>query len=278
MVGKRNVDPAWKAFGRTLRDCRERVGMLQRDVFESLNVSSGYYSNWETGVRAPSEKVIPDLDKHLQADGRVISAWEKAKQQITAPMRFVELPDLEAAAVKIREFQPLVFPGLIQTEEYATAIFHDTFPGMSRRRIDQLVQARMERQQILTKDPAPLIIIVLTEAVLHQQVGKRGIPLLRNQWQGLLSHIDADRVRVQIIPSGTGSHYGNGGAFRLYTFAEKEPVASAEYMTGETVINRPDRYQECDTNFGLLQGEALPETHSYRMLKELVDDDNDRKA
>ena len=274
-MGKRDADPAWKAFGNVLRECRKAAGMQQREVFSVLNVSSGYYSNWETGVRAPSQKVIADLDKVVQANGRVIAAWEKAKRQITAPMRFAELPDLEAAAVKIREFQPLVFPGLVQTEEYAHAIFRDTFPGMSPRRIEQLVQTRMERQQLLDKDPRPLIIILLTEAVLHQRVGNCGITLLRNQWLRLLADIDTGRVRTQIIPTGTGSHYGNGGAFRLYTFADKQPVASAEYMTGEIVINAPDRYQECDTNFGLLQGEALPETHSYRMLKDLVDDDHE---
>lgn len=272
---RRSVDPAWKAFGRTLRACREEAGLRQREVFEPLNVSSGFYSNLETGVRAPSEKVIATLDNQVNAGGRVLSAWEKAKRQVQAPMRFVELPDLEAAAVKIREFQPLVFPGLVQTEAYATAIFEDTFPGMSRRRIEQLVQSRMERRQLLEKDPAPFIIILLTEAVLHQQLGGRGIGLLQDQCRSLLADIDAGRVRVQVIPRSTRRHYGNGGAFRLYTFAEKAPVASAEYMTGETVINAPDRYQECDTNFGLLQGEALPETHTHQLLKELVDDDDE---
>ncbi|MEU2943852.1 helix-turn-helix domain-containing protein [Nocardiopsis alba] len=274
-MGRRSVDPAWKTFGRTLRACREEAGLRQREVFQPLNVSSGYYSNLETGVRAPSEKIIAALDNQVNAGGRVIAAWEKAKRQVQAPMRFVELPDLEAAAVKIREFQPLVFPGLVQTSEYATAIFEDTFPGMSRRRIEQLVQTRMERRHLLKKDPRPLIIILLTEAVLHQHLGGRDTGLLRDQCRSLISDIDAGRVRVQIIPRSTRRHYGNGGAFRLYTFAEKAPVASAEYMTGEIVINAPDRYQECDTNFGLLQGEALPETHSYEMLKELVDYDHE---
>jgi transcriptional regulator with XRE-family HTH domain len=273
-VADRKKDPAWVEFGRALKTFREKTGKRQRQVCSALDVSTGYYSNWETGTRPPSEQIVPALDQEVEAGGLVIAAWEKARLQVASPMRFIELPDLEAAAVKIREFQPLVVPGLVQTEDYARAIFEDTFPGMSPRRIDQLVQTRMARQQILDKDPRPLIIILLTEAVLHQQVGGRGMGLLRDQWRRLISVIETGRVRVQIIPRNTGRHYGNGGAFRLYTFSDKAPVASAEYMTGETVINASDRYQECDTNFGLLQGEALPETHSYRMLKEL-DDDNE---
>ncbi|WP_431872463.1 helix-turn-helix domain-containing protein [Nocardiopsis eucommiae] len=274
-MAERKIDPAWRSFGEVLRERRKAAGLRQRDVFEGLTVSSGYYSNWETGKRAPSKKVLPALDKIVKANGLVIKAWERAKRLVDAPMRFVELPDLEAAAIKIREFQPLVIPGLVQTEDYARGVFKDTFPGMSKLRIDHLVQARMERQSLLDNEVAPLIILLLTEGVLHQQVGNLGMPVLLGQWQRLLADIDADKVRAQIIPTGTGRHYGNGGAFRLYTFSDKEPVASAEYMTGEIVINEPDRYRECDTNFGLLQGEALPEAQSRRMLKELVDKSHD---
>ena len=265
----RKNDPAWVAFGRTLRSCREEAGRKQREVCKALDVSTGYYSNWETGAKPPPEKVLGGLDSEVNANGRVIDAWEKAKRQVAAPMRFVELPDLEAAALELREYQPLVFPGLVQTEDYARAVFEDIFPGMSSRRIDPMVQGRMERQQILDKDPRPLVILLVTEAVLHQQLGGRGMGLLRDQWRRLIADVEAAKVRVQIIPRDTGRHYGSGGPFRLYTFTGKAPVASAEYMTGETLINDPDRYRECLTSFGLPQGEAHPEAVSLRMLKEL---------
>ncbi|WP_435109266.1 helix-turn-helix domain-containing protein [Nocardiopsis synnemataformans] len=270
-MGHRRADPAWEAFGRTLRSFREEAGLRQRHVFEQLSVSSGFYSNWETGVRAPSEKVIADLDRQVRAGGQVIAAWERAKRQVAAPARFVELPDLESAAVELREYQPLVVPGLVQTKEYARAVFEDIFPGMSARRIDSMVKGRMERQQLLDKDPRPLAIFLITEGVLHQQLGARGIDLLRDQWQRLITDVETGKVRVQIIPRTTGRHYGSGGPFRLYTFSDKAPVASAEYMTGETVINDPDRYRECLTSFGLLQGEAHSEAVSLQLLKELDD-------
>ncbi|MFV2198336.1 Scr1 family TA system antitoxin-like transcriptional regulator [Nocardiopsis sp. LOL_012] len=74
----------------------------------------------------------------------------------------------------------------------------------------------------------------------------------------------------QIIPRDTGRHYGSGGPFRLYTFADEPSVASAEYMTGKAVISDKGRYEECVTSFGLLQGEALSEAATLHMLREMV--------
>ena len=238
---------------------------------EQIGVVGSYYSAWETGARRPDEKYVNQLDEVLKASGRISEEWSRVQRQSQTPLRFAELPDLENAATQLREFQPLVMPGLVQTEEYARAVFEDTFPGMSDAQLSRLVDTRMERQHILEKGSRPLVLMVITEAVLHQQVGGRGRALLVEQYRRLVAEMEAGRVRMQIVPRDTVRHYGNGGAFRLYTFEGEPPVASAEYMTGEIVISDADRYQECVTNFGLLQGEAHPENRTLRIIRELVD-------
>ncbi|WP_431887878.1 helix-turn-helix domain-containing protein [Nocardiopsis alba] len=263
-------DPAWKQFGRHMRSHREALDLRQVDIAKKIGVVGSCYSSWETGSRKVDEKYVNDLDEHLKASGRIAEEWEKAHRQVKTPFRFAELPDLEGAATQIREFQPLVFPGLVQTEDYARSVFEDIFPGMPSASIEELVQARMTRQCILEEEPRPLTLLLLGESVLHQQVGARGSGLLIEQAQRVLSEMESGKVRVQIIPRDTGRHYGSGGPFRLYTFADEPSVASAEYMTGETVISDKDRYQECVTTFGLLQGEALSEAGTLQMLRELV--------
>lgn len=267
---KRPSDPAWKHFGRQMRKHRDTVGLRQVDVAKALGVVGSCYSSWETGTRRVDEKYVNKLDEELKAGGRIAEAWEKANRQVKTPFRFAELPDLEAAAHQIRDFQPLVFPGLLQTEEYARAVFEDIFPGMASASVEQLVRGRMARQHILDEEPRPLVVFLLGEAVLYQQVGARGPGLLKKQMHRVLGEMESGKVRVQIIPRDTGRHYGSGGAFRLYTFADEPPVASAEFMTGEVVISDMDRYQECVTSFGLLQGEALSEAATLRMLREMV--------
>ncbi|GAB3727071.1 helix-turn-helix domain-containing protein [Nocardiopsis nanhaiensis] len=274
-MGRKAPDPAWSAFGQAMKEHRGNASpkLRQAEAARKVGVAASHYSNWENGVRRPEERYVLRIDEVLNANGNIVAEWEKASRQAHAPMRFVELPVLEETALEIREYQPLLIPGLVQTEAYAHAMFEDIFPGMGQHRIDHMVQARMTRQKVLEKDPRPLIILIITEAVLHQEVGGRGKALLRDQWRRLLADAETGKVRVQIIPRETGRHYGSGGPFRLYTFSGKPPVASAEYMTGETVISDADRYRECATSFGLLQGEALPEAVSLRMLHGMVDDD-----
>lgn len=269
----RRVDPSWKAFGRHLRNHRSKLNLRQVDVARALGVVGSYYSAWETGQRRVDEKYVSDLDRVLKASGRIAEEWAKIQRESQTPLRFAELPDLEAEVIQLREFQPLVIPGLIQTEEYARAVFEDIFPGIAEGALDQLVRARLKRQEILDKEPRPLVLMVITEAVLKQRVGGRGPEVLREQHRRILTEVETGRVRVQIVPRDTARHYGSGGPFRLYTFADEPPVASAEYMTGETVISDTDRYQECVTNFGLLQGEAHPEERSLRIIRELVDNE-----
>lgn len=272
-VTKRPPDPAWKHFGKQMRKHRDALGLLQVDIAKVLGVVGSCYSSWETGARKLDEKYVNKMDEALKAGGRIAEEWEKASRQVKTPFRFAELPELESAATQIRDFQPLVFPGLLQTEAYACAVFEDIFPGMASSSIDQLVQGRMARQRILDDEPRPLVLFLIAEAVFHQRVGNRGPELLHEQVRRVLREMESGKVRVQIIPRDTGRHYGSGGAFRLYTFPDEPAVASAEYMTGEVVISDMDRYQECVTSFGLLQGEALSEAATLRMLRELVDDD-----
>ncbi|MEU3231101.1 helix-turn-helix domain-containing protein [Nocardiopsis alba] len=263
-------DPAWKQFGRHMRSHREALDLRQVDIAKKIGVVGSCYSSWETGSRKVDEKYVNSLDEHLKAGGRIAEEWEKAHRQVKTPFRFAELSDLEAAATQIRDFQPLVFPGLLQTEEYARAMFEDIFPGMPSASIEELVQTRMDRQRILEDEPRPLVLFLIGETVLRQQVGARGPELLKKQAERALQDLEDGKVRVQIIPQASGRHYGSGGAFRLYTFADEPSVASAEYMTGEAVISDKERYQECVTTFGLLQGEALSEAATLQMLREMV--------
>jgi DNA-binding XRE family transcriptional regulator len=271
LVTKRPTDPAWKHFGKQMRKHRDALDLLQVDIAKVLGVVGSCYSSWETGARKVDEKYVNKLDEALKAGGRIAEEWEKASRQVKTPFRFAELPELEGAATQIRDFQTLVFPGLIQTQGYARAIFEDGYPGMPSASVEELVRARISRQRILEEEPRPLVLFLIAEAVFHQQVGNRGPELLHEQVQRVLHEMESGRVRVQIIPRDTKRHYGSGGPFRLYTFADEPSVASAEYMTGETVISDKNRYQECVTTFGLLQGEAHSESTSLQMVREMVE-------
>ena len=58
---------------------------------------------------------------------------------------------LEAAAAEISDFEPGVFPGLLQTPAYARAVHEGAFPRLSPEIIDQ----RIEVRQGASADPGP---------------------------------------------------------------------------------------------------------------------------
>jgi len=84
----------------------------------------------------------------------------------------------EADAVRIRTWEPLLIPGLLQTEQYAWAIIGARWPddpdGVQRR-----VMARMARRTLLSKPDAPALTAIMDEAALHRPIG--GVAVMRDQ-------------------------------------------------------------------------------------------------
>lgn len=62
--------------------------------------------------------------------------------------------ELEQDAVSLRSYQPLLVPGLLQTEEYARAILN-TGGLVPPSEVDQIVASRIDRQAVLRRDAHP---------------------------------------------------------------------------------------------------------------------------
>ena len=66
-------------------------------------------------------------------------------------------------------WSPILIPGLLQTAEYARALF--VAAGEDDERAEELIAARMDRQAILDRVRPPHLVAVLDEAVLHRLIG-----------------------------------------------------------------------------------------------------------
>ncbi|MFC4493510.1 Scr1 family TA system antitoxin-like transcriptional regulator [Streptomyces ovatisporus] len=89
------------------------------------------------------------------------------------PRRFDRCLELEAKAARVQEFGASIIPGLLQTEAYMRARFTEGEPGRSPGEIDDLVAARLGRQEILRRDCPPDFWWILGEGALRQAVGVR---------------------------------------------------------------------------------------------------------
>ena len=113
-------------FGAELRYYRTRAGLSQKDLAARANVSHDVISKIETGDRPPAEDFPPRLDAvpELDTRGALTRLWDHLKKGQKQRLYgwFQQRADIEAQATVLRWYEPLVVPGLLQTEDYARAI------------------------------------------------------------------------------------------------------------------------------------------------------------
>ena len=118
---------------------------------------------------------------------------------------FQEWADIEAQATVLRWYEPLVVPGLLQTEEYARAIL-SARPDGNLDDLDEQVAARLARQAILDRTGAPQLWCILDEGVLHRAIG--GSKVMRSQLYRLAEVAEHPKTTIQIIRSGGADQFG----------------------------------------------------------------------
>ena len=146
------------------------------------HVSNDVISKIETGERPPAEDFPPRLDAvpELDTRGALTRLWDHLKKGQKQRLYgwFQEWADIEAQATVLRWYEPLVVPGLLQTEDYARAIL-SARPDGNLADLDEQVAARLARQNILDRTGTPQLWCILDEGVLHRAIG--GPKVMRSQ-------------------------------------------------------------------------------------------------
>lgn len=151
----------------------------------------------------------------LTKEARGRSDWHQYADLFTEP-----LPDLEAEAVRIRSYEALVVPGLLQTPGYAAAIFESggiVPPEDTQRK----VESRMSRRGVLDAPDGPQLISVIDEAALHRVVGSPEV--MAEQLRFLMGMAAHYKVTLLVVPFSAGAHTAMDGAFSLLDFPSPEP-------------------------------------------------------
>jgi hypothetical protein len=134
--------------------------------------------------------------------------WERHRG--TLPSGLLDIAELEWHAARVRTTQVMHAPGLLQTEEYARAVFAAVLPPLSRLEIELRVAHRIERQQVFERpNPLPYIAYV-HEAALRMPYG--GTEATRHQLEHLIVQSERESVEVCVIPTSKGDFPGAGHA------------------------------------------------------------------
>jgi hypothetical protein len=213
--------------------------------------------------------VTEDLERVLPADGALMRLRDEIGDGLgyqAYPSWFQDWLVSEREAKKLRWFEPLLVPGLLQTEDYARAVFSTRF-GVTDEEIQEQVAARIKRQEILARDNPPALWVIVDESVLHRPIGGRYV--MREQVGHLIQAARRPHVSVQVISSSVGAHRGLwAGGFAIADFGDAPTVSYQETTCQGQFVDRREDVGTLVECWDTLVREALPWAASQALLEE----------
>ncbi|MUL41387.1 helix-turn-helix domain-containing protein [Streptomonospora sp. PA3] len=213
---------------------------------------------------------ITDPDKRramhaLARDAKERGWWSKYREVFGDQA----LPDFEAEASVIRCFEGLVIPGLLQTPEYAEALFQGgRYTGPED--IERRVQARIARREILTKFDPVRLRVVMDEAALRRMIG--GPQIMAAQLRHLLYMAELPNVDIQVLPFDAGSHAALAAPFSILEFSDpiNPPIVHVDTITDSVFFEQPGDVERYNATFGDIQGAAISTSQAARFIDDLA--------
>ncbi|MFJ6049361.1 helix-turn-helix transcriptional regulator [Streptomyces sp. NPDC092307] len=268
MVKIRELDPSASPldyYGYELRRLREAAGLKQAQLGEIIYCTGSLIGQIETTKRVPTRDFSERVDAALGTGG-VFSRLVGLVLRSVLPTWFQPYAEMEARASYISTYQAQLVYGLLQTPAYARAVLGVRTEG----ELDAKVAARMERQRILDREDPPLMWVVLSEAVLHQEIGGREV--MRNQLAHLLALQRSEWVKVQILPFEAGAHTGVMGSFTLLRFEDDPDIVYTEdFVQGHMTAN-PPALREGSLRYDHLQAAALSLEDSVARIARVMEE------
>ncbi|MYZ39700.1 MULTISPECIES: helix-turn-helix transcriptional regulator [unclassified Streptomyces] len=197
-------------LGGELRKLRDRAGKTAREAAGLLSTDQAKISHIESGRNGISEERIRKLAVFYGCDdAELIEAlcaiarehrgqywWDEYRGVL--PPSFLDIAELEHHAQYLRYLQPVTFPGVLQTEDHARALFDSGRPKLPANEVQARLEHRMKRRSILDRENPPEVEAVVHEAALRMRIGGRKVA--RQQLDHLIKMSERPEVMLRIIP------------------------------------------------------------------------------
>ncbi|MFC4530697.1 helix-turn-helix domain-containing protein [Sphaerisporangium dianthi] len=261
---KKSANRSLHLFGPELRKYRESADFTQDQLAEATRFSRSLLGFIERGQRTPSRELAQRCDDALEAAGDLVRLWDNLRGEVS-PHWFRGWLGVEQEAHTLHTWQPLIVPGLLQTEEYARAILRGK-PGIRDHEVDGYVSARLERQAVLARDEPPMFWVVLDEGVLHRLVG--GQEVMQRQIERLLMATASPRIAVQILPKDLGVTTGVLGGFVIAQLPGAADTVYLESALNGQITNRPEDVEAVHATYDTIRVQAHPRHVSTELIRE----------
>lgn len=270
-----------RRLGRELRRIRDEGGLTLESAARRLERTASSLSKIERGVQGlrHGELVFmldtysvtdPDLRQTLISLRRSANQkgwWHQYREAAPELMDFISL---ETDASSIRVFETMRIPGLLQTEDYARAMFRGAISPSRPADMDAKVNIRMTRQNVLTQADPPRFWVIISEAALHQNVG--GPEIMRRQLQHLIEVAEMPNVMLQVLANAAVDTLALDGAFMIIELGQRQEfvVVFVECLTRGWYLEDDEDLERFQFAFDRLRAAALSPTDSLTLIESVL--------
>lgn len=272
-------DPGWdvdpedeisavvEAVGHHLKLRREAADLRVAEFGEAIGYGEDLIRKIERGARIPRPEYLDKVDEVLGAGG-LVSAMKKEMEKARYPKKARDLAKLEAQAVEIGLYSNHNIHGLLQTEEHMRALFEMRQPAFSRDEVERGVAARVGRQSIFERSPAPALNFVQEEATLRRTIGGRMV--LQRQLERLAEVARFRSVTLQVMPLDCEGHAGMGGLIEVLKFHDGTAVGRSDGAFGGHPVSDPKQLRILELRYGMIRAQALTPRESLAFIEQLL--------
>ncbi|MCM2421848.1 helix-turn-helix transcriptional regulator [Streptomyces sp. RKAG293] len=270
-ANKPKKNPSWHVIGAMLGHFRRAERFTQATLAERLCVHEETIASIEQGRRPLKRDLAEHLDQLLGTKGALAVAVTQIPEKERYPLFAQDFIEQEQRSLTLLWYETHVIPGLLQTEEYAQAVFACLFPPISAEEAEERLSARLDRQRLFERKPwPPMMNYLLEESILHRPIGGRAV--LREQNRHLRRCAELPFLGLQIMPTDRYEHAGLDGPMVLLETPDHEQLA---YMEGQRVsflVDDPDEVSVLQQKYGMLRSQALTPEESKGLLDDLLGD------
>jgi transcriptional regulator with XRE-family HTH domain len=262
-----------RRLGAELRRCREAAGMTQEQVSRRFEWHSAKVNRIETARVSVTPRDVRDLLHLYEVDDDEYresllnlarasreKAWWAEYREVVRPDSFIAM---ESEASAMRNWEPDVVPGLLQTEAYMRTLFSvHRQPDPER-----AVALRRTRQRRLSGDNPIELFAVMDESVVHRSIG--GPQVMAEQLRHLLAVRELPSVTLRILPYAAGEHPFLGVSMAVLEFrdATELNVVYVEGFDRQHYLKDPAEVARYRADFDRLGRACLDEFDTTTMIK-----------
>ncbi|MFF8429879.1 Scr1 family TA system antitoxin-like transcriptional regulator [Streptomyces sp. NPDC016566] len=259
---------AMKMLGRQLAAARRAKGFSQAGLSAALHLNEETIASIEQGRRSLMPDVAEILDDFLGTKGTLAAGVANLPEVDQFPLNAEQFDAHVRQAIAVSWYECVVLPGLLQTPEYARALFRDRVPAYDEDEIEARTADRINRQEIMHRQPPPTLSFVVWEPVLHLGIG--GSEVRHRQLDHLRKLSELRHATVQVLPLDAPSHAGLAGPFITLETPDHQHLVYAESQLGSHWVSDPDQAANMAQKYAMLRSQAHSPQETSGLLGRLL--------